>query len=159
MYERRFMHVRRMCMAYVPLLCILASNRLKIHGIRHAVAYTVIWAELNTNATACLFQQFQHHFSGPQWQLVFYFSSLITSTIAETAGEALARRAEVVNIPDYEPVVYEKTQFNGKPTCTEKTWKNWTIHQISYISWVRDMLTYRTLTLTSTLLQQSGKWQ
>ena len=41
------------------------------------------------------------------------------STVAETAGEASAPPAEVVNIPDDAPVVYHKIQFDGKPTFTK----------------------------------------
>ena len=40
-------------------------------------------------------------------------------TVAETDGEASAPPAEVVNIPEDEPVVFEKIQFSGKPTLTD----------------------------------------
>ena len=49
------------------------------------------------------------------------------STFAETDGEASAPPAEVVYTPEDEPVVYEKIQFNGKPTFTDKAYAIWTV--------------------------------
>ena len=42
------------------------------------------------------------------------------STVAGAASKALAPPAEVVNIPEDVPVVYEEIQFNSKPTFAEK---------------------------------------
>ena len=45
------------------------------------------------------------------------------STVAEIAGEAAAPPAEVVDIPDDEPVEYKKIQFNGKSTFADKAYE------------------------------------
>ena len=88
------MQVRHTCVAYMRLLRIVAIKRWKFYaGVRILEAYTVIWTSVNTNATECL-------------------------TVTETAVKASP--AEVLNIPGDKHVVYDKIQFNYKPTVTNK---------------------------------------
>ena len=54
-------------------------------------------------------------FNDMQRHCVCYISCLITSTIAETAGEASAPLAKIVNIPDDEPVAHEKSSSTASP--------------------------------------------